>query len=53
MFVVLLTSKALVTKIIFKVKIKFSFQRVIIIIIANKQLNRIATTRVARTKIVI
>lgn len=53
MFVVLLTSRAFVTKIIFKVKIKFSFQRVIVIVVVSKQLNEVATIRVARIKIVI
>jgi len=46
--VILLVSKAFVT--IFEAKIKFIFLKLIVIVRINKQLNRVATIRVARIK---
>lgn len=46
--VILLVSKAFVT--IFEAKIKFIFLKLIVIVRINKQLNRVATIRVASIK---
>jgi len=53
MFVVLLTSEALVTETTFEVETKFSSQRVTVTVTASEQLNEVAAIRVARIKIVI
>jgi len=53
MFVVLLTSEALVTETIFEVKMKFSFRKVTVTVAASEQLNEVTVIRVARIKIMI
>jgi len=53
MFVVLLTSEALVTETIFEVEMKFSSRRVTVTVAASEQLNEVTAIRAARIKIVI